>query len=182
MKKSFLFVGLLSLVLNSYFVLAAEDITNRSSMQIVPEGLQSAARFIFALDSSQVITLSHLIILIVVFFALLLIISSVMEFVPFFEGIKSWIGAIVITLLMSVSGGLRDASSLLFELGDRSSASNLGKIWLVLIVAVILVIGWGISKALKIVRDKIGIEEAEQVGRDVSLKPLLKKLKEKGVK
>ena len=179
--KKILLIVLLSLVFNSYFVLAAENVTNSSSLQIIPEGMQSMARYMFALDSSQVINLSHLIILIVLFVSILLILSSVMEFIPFFEGFKSWIAAVVITLIISIAGGFKDAAYFLFSLGDKSSTSNTGKILLVLAVSVILVVGWGFSKAIKMIRNKMGVEVAEQVGRDVSLKPLKKKLRESGV-
>ena len=142
----------------------------------LPSALTSATKVIFNIPAGENITLSYFVILVALFIFFLLLISSLMQFVPFFDGWKAWVGALVITLLVAFSGGIR-ASTQLF-LNFEVNFGRFAQIGFVFIAVILIIIGWGLTKLLKMVKDKVGVETAEHMGENLSVRPLMAKLKE----
>ena len=174
MKRWLIFSLFFIIILNS-LVLAAID-TNLSVNELeLSEGLASGARFVFNLPAVESVTLSYLVILIALFIFLLLVISSLMRFVPFFEGWKAWAGSVIVVLLISFSGGIRGSAQLF--LGFQTNFGRFAQIGFIFLSIILLIIGWGLAQLLKMVRNKVGVEVAQQMGLNLSIKPLMNKLR-----
>ena len=84
----------------------------------LPGNIENIAKIIFGLESEDKLNLQFLIILSCVFIFILLILFNAVQFIPSFEKSTAWIGTLVIALIISVSGGIRYFSLLLFDLGN----------------------------------------------------------------
>lgn len=154
MNKGILILSLLFLVLATNLIyaeeaqaLTAQDIqtttNNFLSQQInVPQNLQILAKGIFGLKSDNNIEFSVFIVLIALLIGIFLIIKKVVGFIPIFE--ESWIDwavSIIITLLISVTGSIRDAATWLFGLGEIFKNQTLLNLIFVIIVLAIVIFG-----------------------------------------
>lgn len=178
-----IFVFLLSLLLpfshaqdESVLSIGQESFARNFGEVTLPESFVQPIRLIFSIPLED-ITLSYLIVLIAMYIFMLLVVLSLIQFVPFFSGAKAWIGAIVISLLISISGGVRESAT--FLLSFNVNLGKLASVWFVFLALILIVLGWGWMRLLKMVKDKVGVEVSEQMGRDLSIKPLMEKLKEK---
>lgn len=131
----------------------------------VPENLQVPARIIFGIKGE--ISLQHFIVLLAVWIMLFLIISSILKITPFFEGWKSWVGAVVITCLVAISGAIRSVSIFFLNLGNSfeflEKWSVLKIVFALIIVAILF---YGVSILIKMLNRKVMISEAEQAGME----------------
>ena len=192
MKKMMIF-SLLALVMLGSFVCAAEKLNlsdipfefqrdaaaSTSPKLVVPDWMVPPARVLFNLGTEGQLTLSLLVVLFALLAVLFMVLSSVMKFVPFFEGGKAWIGAIVVSLIASLAGGIRESAYLFLSL--QVKVGRLGPLWFVVVILIAFIVGLGAMKALNMLSNKLKIEQAEHTGEEVSLKPLMEKLKEKGI-
>ncbi|NMB81702.1 MAG: hypothetical protein GYA14_07770 [Ignavibacteria bacterium] len=92
--------------------------------------------------------------LISIFLGFILILQAFLEIIPIFgEGFKSWLGAIVITSLFSISGVIKGAADWLFGFGGVISLINeWGIIKLIVIILLLVILAFGIKKILHIIR------------------------------
>ena len=179
-----IFVFLLSLLLpfshaqdESVLSIGQESFARNFGEVTLPESFVQPIRLIFSIPLGEDITLSYLIVLIAMYIFMLLVVLSLIQFVPFFSGAKAWIGAIVISLLISISGGVRESAT--FLLSFNVNLGKLASVWFVFLALILIVLDWGWMRLLKMVKDKVGVEVSEQMGLDLSVKPLMEKLKEK---
>lgn len=130
---------------------------------IIPENLQVPARIIFGLQGE--ISLQEFIVLICVWVMFFLVISSILKITPFFEGWKAWIGGIVITCLIAITGTVRSIAIFFFSIGNifgfLEKWSPL-KIIFAIILAIIII--YCASIVTKIINKKLMLERAEIAG------------------
>lgn len=130
---------------------------------IIPENLQIPARIIFGLQGE--ITLQEFIVLVCVWIMFFLVISSILKITPFFEGWKAWIGGIVITCLIAITGTVRSIAIFFFSIGNifgfLEKWSPL-KIIFAIILAIIII--YCASIVTKIINKKLMLERAEIAG------------------
>ena len=144
----------------------------------ISESFARPFKLLFGIPQSESLTISFLIVLVAMTIFILLVMLSVVKFVPFFSGIKAWAAALVISLIVMVSGGIRESASIFMNF-----QANMGKwasIFFVFVAVIIIMIGWGLGRLLKIIRDRAGVESAERMGESISVRPVIEKLKEKG--
>jgi hypothetical protein len=140
----------------------------------IPSNLQLPARIIFGLKEDHPITLQHLILLIAAWIIFFIIIKDVLKFFPILNGkIQNVIGSIVVTLIVAISGGLRELVIFFFSVGDTLKwLEALGPfqiiLWLLVFVAIFIV--------LRIVLDfikrklKLGVAEGKADSVDTLIK------------
>ncbi|MEK6936316.1 MAG: hypothetical protein AABW67_06010 [Nanoarchaeota archaeon] len=133
----------------------------------IPENLQIVARIIFGISGE--ISLQIFIVLIAIWIMLLVVITNILKITPFFKGeIIPWIGGFIITLLIALTGTIRSLAVLFFNLGN---VFKFLEEWPIIgvVFALIIAIGalWMASIILKIIGNKIGLEDAGQKGRKI---------------
>jgi hypothetical protein len=134
-----------------------------SQKVIIPSFLEDFSKIIFALDSQAPLDLQTFIIYLVVWVWLLMIIKYILEIVPFFgECWKSWLGAIIITALASTTGAIKNSTIWFFSLGKL--LTDVSILWLIFDFLVLAVLSFGVFKFLKIMKSKVGEENARVVG------------------
>jgi hypothetical protein len=174
----FVFV-LFNLMLLSFFISAAESLVvmpnasssgiqssaekSLSEQVVIPANLEDFTRIFFSLDNTTSIDLQTFIIYLAVWIMVLVIIKSILEFIPFFESNwKAWIGAVVLSALISTTGGLKAAAIWFFNFGKLFTKTS--TLWLVFDFIILAVIFFGFSKLLKILKSKSGEEKARSIG------------------
>ncbi len=146
----------------------------------LPETVAQPIRFLFQIPATEDVTITYFIILIAVSIFILIAMFSLIKFVPFFSGWRAWAGAIVITLITAISGGAHWAALLFLSI--RFLPDKWGSIFLVFVAFVLIILGLGLAKLLKIVRDKVGVETSRKMGLTLSVQPLMQKLRDEGIK
>jgi len=127
---------------------------NLLSKQItLPDYLQSPTKVIFGLEDNS-IDIQNFIVLFSIWFFLVFLIQAVLEIVPFFgEGFKSWLGAIIITLLISITGTITNATNWLFGFGwTISLMKEWGLLKIIFTVLLLVVLTFGLKKLLHIMK------------------------------
>lgn len=116
----------------------------------IPENLDLFAKVLFGLEESNTIDLSGLIILLALWIIILLILKSIMELIPLFEeGWKAWLGAIVVTCLISTTGSIRDAAVFWFDMRKLFGAlGNYSFFFVALDVIILALFAWGARKVI----------------------------------
>jgi|WetSurMetagenome_2_1015567.scaffolds.fasta_scaffold192044_2 hypothetical protein len=132
----------------------------------IPENLQLFAKIIFGLTDE--VTFQVLIISIAVWLFLLIFLHSLLDIMPFFSGWKSWLGGVLVMILIGISGGLTLAIQVLMDFshifGALSKNSILSLIFSLIFIAIVSFIMMKLSHFIK---SKWGIEENEIIGRNV---------------
>ena len=178
MKKVFVFLFLF--VMMSSFVLAANsgialfrDRPNDVLDQSVefPEEIKSITRVAFGLDEDHNVDLQVFIVLLGIWIVMLLIVKSILDIVPFFGvGWKSWIGGIVVTLLMATTGALRISAEFFFSIGTSIKVLGDWGIAVILFTLVILfIILYAVTKVTNILKYNMGLEEIKKFGYNLAL-------------
>jgi len=153
MKKSIFFVSLLFLILSLGVIFAEENQTaeinqnfqsstnNFLSQEIVvPQNLQVLARAIFGIQSGENIELSVFIVLAVLLLGIFFIIKSAVNQIEIFEpGIISWTIPILITLFISATGAIRDASIFIFKVGSVFKGQDLVNVILITLIVTAII-------------------------------------------
>jgi len=182
MKKEFI-VGILFLVLFASFTVAAEnenlnlgstsnvrDKTNEAlSKQIkIPENLQLAARIVFGLKASTPVDTQTFVILIGLWVIVLLLVKNILEVFPMVgEGVKSWAVGILVTLLIAFSGGVRLAAGWILSISRFFGLlEKWGLARFIISLLVLVGIFYLISKVIKTLKKRVGVEGMAQDGRD----------------
>ncbi|MBI2629528.1 hypothetical protein HYW76_00335 [Candidatus Pacearchaeota archaeon] len=92
---------------------------------VVPENLQLVARVLFGLKENTDIAFSEFVVLCAVWIMLFIIIIKIMVFMPFLnKGIQKFAGALIITCLASIAGGLLALVALLLDLSSLFGIFN----------------------------------------------------------
>ncbi len=190
MKKELMLVCLASIILialiNTSIVLAQEtaptaqsavsvpqedvgkevvDSSNKvlESNVAIPESLQIIARLVLGITPDTPVSVDELIILICLWVILVLIIKTILEFMPFFgEGWKAWVGAVIITMLSSMTGWMRSLSQMWFIFGSFFKGQDLLDI--ILNVILLIVFTFGAITLINMMKKKGGKEESEALG------------------
>jgi len=86
----------------------------------VPENWKIPARIVFGLKADDPVDLQTFIVLVAIWFSCLIFMKYVVELMPIIgegSGLRQWFSAIVVTLLIAVSGGLLLAADFFADLG-----------------------------------------------------------------
>lgn len=109
------------------------------------------------------VTLSFGIIIILIWLMMLIFLKNIIILTPFFKGITSWIGAIIINLLIALSGGMNFLTRIFLETGsifkfleEWTTGALIFSIILVIIIFLVL------GKAMKFIKRKEEIMKAEE--------------------
>lgn len=132
----------------------------------IPDYLEVPAKILFGINSNETIALNVFIVMIALWVGLLLILHNLMEIIPLFgTGAMSWAGAIIVNLLIAVSGGIKRSAEFFFGIGNTIGfMKEYGALTLILAVILIFAIWFAISKFINIMKGKEDIEIARQAG------------------
>lgn len=173
MKKRFILALLFVFISLCSFVVAADstpnlqDATNTILVKQfnVPENLQIPARFFFSLAPGVDVSLQNFTVLIVLWIIIFLIVREALTFSSFFgSGWKPLLVAFIITCLISVSGGIRDAANYI------TSAIPHSAVYMVIAIIVLAFLTAIILFVLKKVKRSTAILEDEQAGINVGIR------------
>jgi len=158
----------------------------------IPAWVQNAADFAFKLEGKSV-DFPDLIILIALWVVIMMIIKSILEIVPFFgKGWKSWAGGIIVTLLASISGGIKEGGIWILGLADSIKwLDKFGQAKVAFVVILFIIVYFALIKLIPLVKTLVinplktqfGEEEAEMKGFEIGVETgLSKKSREKNWK
>ncbi len=170
MKKGFALVFLLIVLCN--FALAAEstqtfqnNVDNAITTQVsVPANLQIPARILFGFNSSLEISLQNLTVLVILFIIVLLIVHELAVLISSRNGFIAWALALVITCLVSSSGGLLGATAFI-----TSNIATQGVISLASSILVLIIIAFIILYLLKKIDQENDTLRNEMAGLKVGI-------------
>jgi hypothetical protein len=136
----------------------------------VPESLKVPARIIFGLKPGDKLDISILITMICLWIFLVLLLSKTLELTPFFENGKSWLGAILITGIIGVSGSIKSVTVLWLDLGNIFGVlEKWGAFKLGFVIIFLFSIFFGLNYVLKILKDKKILGESMGKGTEAGL-------------
>ena len=202
MRKEVLFVFLL-LLFSFSFVIAQETTSDQAGTNEIiltkekaqnalsgdfkiPDSWMPAIKTIFGFENESV-EWNFLVVLIVLLLGIFIIIYKITGVIPLFNGnMIKILASTVISLLISISGGLVGFATFLFGLGGATEIfRKYGLLHVLLIVVLLLIVVGAISKVLNIIETKISQEEARDLGFKTgmwaSLSKFMSKLKGLGV-
>src|SRR3989338_1838986 len=177
MRKEVLFVFLL-LLFSFSFVIAQETTSDQAGTNEIiltkekaqnalsgdfkiPDSWMPAIKTIFGFENESV-EWNFLVVLIVLLLGIFIIIYKITGVIPLFNGnMIKILASTVISLLISISGGLVGFATFLFGLGGATEIfRKYGLLHVLLIVVLLLIVVGAISKVLNIIETKISQEEA----------------------
>ncbi|MBI5803693.1 hypothetical protein HY450_00450, partial [Candidatus Pacearchaeota archaeon] len=133
----------------------------------IPENLQFVSKILFGIKTDRQVNLQELIILISLFVVLVLLIKVAAEI--FFSDWKSWVLAVIVALLASISGGVLLMTGFILDLSTLFGVlEELGVINLAIGLILLVVIFFALGKLLKSIKNKAREEKAGEIGRDIS--------------
>ena len=149
--------------------LSAGNVLNKEI--IIPDNLGFFTRVVFGLSGSSNIDLQTFVVLIAMWIVLFLVIHSILEIAPFFgTGLKSWFGALVITILIALTGAIRTMALFFFGFGNLFGFLAKNGILRLILVLVILAFGFYVLfKLIKMFKHKVDLQEMVEAGYDVAL-------------
>src|SRR3989338_4095730 len=128
----------------------------------IPQG--KTIRLLFNMKPEETLTTEKIMVMVCIFIGLIILLQSILVITPFFEGSKSWLGAIVITLLIGISGAINELVIFLFKFAN---VFNVLEKWrpLAVVFAILITFAffYGINKITKTMKKKIEIENAENL-------------------
>lgn len=186
MKKGFVFALLLLLIFGSFVVAvndsnqigmdlrqAGKQIADKgksvlSSQVAIPTYLQGISKLFFGFDNGT--TLDVFIVILMVWIVIFVFMLYIMPFVPFFHSkLTSIFGALIVTLLIGISGGLKDGAYFFLTLGGilnfLDAWPTLKFFIAVVIIIAILFLG---SNIFRMLRMRYEIALAEKTGEDIA--------------
>jgi len=136
----------------------------------IPDYLQGPTKIIFGLQDNN-IDLQNFIVLFSIWFFLVFLIQAILEIIPFFgEGFKSWFGAIIITLLISITGSIRNAANWLFGFGGAISLmKDWGLLKIIFTILILVILAFGLKKILHILKHGANKTENYAEGKRISM-------------
>ena len=191
MKKRLIFLGLIIGLFLVSFVAAAEqtgeaqaagtaqvtsfrEASNKILSQdvTIPENLQTPARMVFGLNIGEQIDFQIFVILFALLVILLLVVHEILEIIPIFGSrVKSWIGAIIVTLLASVTGAVKQTALFFFDIGGYVQfLKDWGILrFLVVLIFLIILVYYGFFRLLRKIKREEEEIKAEQAGLKVGI-------------
>jgi hypothetical protein len=137
-----------------------------SRVIVVPSYIEKPLKLLFGINESQTLDLSHIILLTVLLFGFLFFLHILVKILPFFEGaVTSWLATIIILLLISTSGGLKQSADLMFStmnFFDILSKWSILKLFAAIILTAIVITG--LSILTRMMEEKIRPEKARMAG------------------
>jgi hypothetical protein len=148
-----------------------------SKQIIIPESMQSVSKMIFGTSAIQ--TLQDFIILTVLLIILILIIQSVLTFIPFLgEDWKSWVAAIIITLLISMTGAMSQINNIFFDFEWLTKLlQDWGLASLILTILILIIFAMGARTIIHKMKQDAREEKAEMTGMEGGMSTALNKYK-----
>ncbi len=130
------------------------------------------------------LTLPTLIIFTTLFIILILIIASILQYTPFLNGkITRWISAVIITMLISISGAVKQMAIFFLDLGNFF---NIFKEWsalaLLFSIVIVILLSYGASKLIKIIGKKAGLDKADYEGKNLNTLRKISKIEANSIK
>src|SRR3989344_4638963 len=191
MEKRLIFLGLIIGLFLISFVAAAEqtgeaqatgtaqvtsfrEASNKILSQdvTIPENLQTPARMVFGLNIGEQIDFQIFVILFALLIILLLVVHEILEIIPIFGSrVKSWIGAIIVTLLASVTGAVKQTALFFFDIGGYVQfLKDWGILrFLVVLIFLIILVYYGFFRLLRKIKREEEEIKAEQAGLKVGI-------------
>ena len=180
----------LILIFSTFFFVSAEDAKNTSPIStqtgkeilgkvnngtedilqkevILPSWLIIPAKI---LGIDKVVTWQNLIITLTILAGLFMVIFSTMEILPFLnQGITKFLGALVITALISITGAIYQISNFLLNIaGFFEWTNNYSMLRIILAIIITLIIIFIFNYASKKLKIKIKIKTAELKGKKIN--------------
>jgi len=136
----------------------------------IPEEWNVPARVIFGLQPGESMDLQTFVVLAAVWIILFILLQAILVFVPLFgEGLKSWIGAFVITCLISITGAVRYTATWFFGLGGFLQAlEKWGPIRILFTLILLIILGTGAKILLRILKESSEMAKARATGARVA--------------
>jgi len=133
----------------------------------IPSGFEFIAS-LFGI--SKAIELRFLIVLLCLWIVFFLIVHQVLKFTPFFgEGWQSWVGGVVITMIVAISGGFRESAYFFFRFGETLGVMRGSSLFqLLLSVVFILILFFALSKLSKMMSRAKKKAEMENTGETIA--------------
>lgn len=130
----------------------------------VPSSLEWISKFIFGLRDKEGIKISEFIIYLVVFLCFLFILYEFIH--SFFDKNKVYpfILALVVNLLISSSGGMREAAGFFFDLGHFASFLKYGILQLIFAVIIVVAVLFGFLSLKKYIVYNTKLDAERQKG------------------
>jgi hypothetical protein len=150
---------------------AGQEVQSKLTQDVaIPSSLQFLSRILFGVKEGEKIALNELIIMLAFTLVIFLVVYNLVAILPFFSGSawKLWASSIIITLLVGVSGGIKDVS--LFFAGLGAGIAILGKypiLRLIVSLAILGVILLTTTKVSNLIKAKMEIEKARETGAAV---------------
>lgn len=138
---------------------------------IIPDNLAFFMKVVFGLSTTDKVDLQTFVVLIVLWIVLFLIIHSILEIVPFFgSGLKSWFGALVITVLIAITGAIRQIALFFFGAGNIFGfLAGSGILRFISVLIILVVAFYVLFKLIKVLKHKLDLEEMVSAGYDIAL-------------
>jgi hypothetical protein len=134
----------------------------------IPENLKILTRVIFGIKGD--ISLDVFMVVLCVLIGFILLLQNVMQFVPFFEGWKSWIGSVIVTLLIGVTGAFVETIKFLFHIANLFGILEKWPILRVTVLILLVIIFiFGINRLVAMMSKKDSLDKAEMEGRKAGL-------------
>jgi len=142
------------------------DIKNPLSTQItIPANLELPARIIFGLTAEDKLDFQLLIVLVAIWLFFFLIIHNILGLTPFFEDWKSWAAAIIVTLLISITGSIKSSAIFFFNIGNVFSIlEKWGSLKLGFSIVVIIIIYYVTNIVLGILKETVIVGKSVRDG------------------
>ena len=134
----------------------------------IPANLQPFVRYILGINEST-IGLSELVFQIALFLFILIIIVNLIIFIPFFDkGWKSYLGSLLITMLIANSGAMNEMTNY-YANNSFFDFDKWGILKLAFTIIIIAVFAFGVSYLIRMVKNKGEEVSAEQAGIEVGM-------------
>ena len=179
MKRAIISLFVVLLFIN--FVYAADILNNSKNATIdfkgksnevlekevkIPDNLQIVARVLFGLKEGDKVDFQTFVLLFATFFIILILLHEIISVM--FRDWKSWVFAIIVNLIIGISGGFREAIEFFFGIGNLFGFLEEYELLRFIIVLVLLfVLFYLLSKVFNKFKDKEELEESGQMGRDI---------------
>jgi len=141
----------------------------------IPTGFDTVVKVVFGIKPEQPILFEEGIILVALWSFVLLIMVSLVGFIPLFAGkLMKWAASIVIMLLISITGGFYQGSLFILGLVNMFEFTSKNKmLGMFLVIVIIGVLGWGLTKILGKFKNQAEVGKAERTGLEIGagLKP-----------
>ena len=135
----------------------------------IPDDFKFLTRVLFGLKSDEKVDLQTFVILIGLWIILLILIVSILAITPFFGSVlMRWVAGFTITVLIAITGAIRDIAVFFFGLGNLFGAlEKWNLLRFVFVIIILIILFFVFLKALKWFKGMRNVEQATNVGEDI---------------